>query len=92
VEALTSAVRAELFFIVHVRPRFRPGTQCDDRMLDLRDYLYCATLALHYDDVATADWLICRAADAAFLLHDFEQEHDLLAYTNQLRTEAQHDR
>lgn len=61
-------------------------------MLDLRDYLYYATLALHHGDDAMADWLICRAADAAFLLHDFEQEHDLLAYTNQLRMEVQHDR
>jgi len=85
---VTSARRAELFFAVHVRPRFRPGAECDERMLVLRDRLYVVTLALHHGETDIALNMLRHAADAAFLLHDFQQESDLLEYTERLRIEV----
>lgn len=80
------------FFRLHVRPKFVPGLECDEHRLPLRARLYAATLALHSGALDDAIEHIKRAADEAFLLHDFQHENDLLDYINGLREELRHAR
>jgi hypothetical protein len=84
--------RTLLFFRLYVRPKFMPGAECEDKRWLLRERLYAATVCLHHGAVEDASEHIRRAADEAFLLHDFQHESDLLEYVNQLRTEADHAR
>lgn len=88
---MTPAKRARLFFAAYVRPRFVPGTECDERMLALREHLYGVTVALHCGDNAAALELLRCAADAAWLLRDAPQEGELLAYINRLCDEELSD-
>jgi hypothetical protein len=80
------------FFRLYVRPKYVPGRECEERRLLQREWLYAATVALHEGALGDAIEHIRRAADEAFLLHDFQHESDLLEYVNQLRTEADHAR